>query len=145
AAGGRLLVCPHNGRVDHQILVLAVSHQLLENPLPDAAARPANEALVHAFVLAIMLGKIVPACSGTQDPKHSVHKQTVVGSGAAYMLFAARKKARNPFPLQITQLIAVRHPSTSAAQTIRRKVYMSIPPRNLCGGDVRKSSSRPPR
>jgi hypothetical protein len=51
------------------------------------------------------IGEIVPVCSGTQHPKHTVDENTVVRSGTTYRIGPTRQQALDPAPLPITQLI----------------------------------------
>jgi hypothetical protein len=46
-ARGRLLMRPHDGRIDHQILIPAVADQFVEHLFLDPAAGPAAEPLMH--------------------------------------------------------------------------------------------------
>ena len=54
------MVSADQGRVDHEILVLTVSGEHLEDALPYAGLGPTREAGVDAFPLAISFGQIVP-------------------------------------------------------------------------------------
>ena len=94
----------HDGRIDHEISVLSIRHQVAEDLLPNPAGRPAAEALRHALLLAVTLAKITPVCAGAQDPKHSVDKKTVVRSRPAHRIHPARQQTLDPAPLRITQL-----------------------------------------
>jgi hypothetical protein len=75
AARGRLLVSPHDRRVQHQVRVLRVRNQIVEDPIPYANPRPPCKTLVHALVLAIALWQVFPAHARTHHPQHS-HSRT---------------------------------------------------------------------
>ena len=116
AAGGRLLVCSHDGRVDHQILVFLVSGQIVEDALPHPAARPAHEPRVHAFVFAVTFGKVRPTRTGAKHPQHTVDELTVVRRRSAHMLHSPRKPVLDPHPLRIAQLVSARHTTSATKQ-----------------------------
>jgi len=99
--------------VEHDVVVVGIVDQTLENLLPDARVRPAAEALMDGFVLAVALGKIVPVCSGAQHPENSVHKQPIVSARAPRIALLARKQIFNPPPLRIRQFIPPGHPTSS--------------------------------
>lgn len=112
AARGRLLMCPHDGRIQHQILALLVAHQLVKDPLQDAGIGPAHKALMHALVLDKTLRQVGPARSRAQYPQHAVDEKPVVSCGTTLRFVPARKKILDLLSLQITQFITVwRHSS----------------------------------
>src|ERR1700689_3414824 len=65
---GGLLVGAHQGAVEHQILVLAIRCERLEDPFPNARFGPAREALVERLPLAVALGQVVPMGTRPQHP-----------------------------------------------------------------------------
>jgi len=67
-SGRRLLVGAHQRRVEHEILVVAIGDQDLEDTLPNAALGPAREAGVDAFPLAVPLRQVMPVRAGAQHP-----------------------------------------------------------------------------
>jgi len=79
-ARGRLLVRSDDGPVKHEIQVLLILDQVVEEALPDARLRPSHEPFVHTFVLAIALRQIVPANSGPKNPQHPVDEQSIVAA-----------------------------------------------------------------
>jgi len=96
---------PHDGRIDHQILVLAVAHDLVKHLLPDAAISPPNEAFMYAFILSVALRKVAPSRSGPKHPQHSVDEHTVVSGGPSNALQPSRKQILDLLPLHIAQLV----------------------------------------
>ena len=105
----------HDGRVDHQILVLLVADQLGEDTLPDPGPRPAHEPRMHALVLAIALRQIVPPGSRSQHPQNSIDELPVIRRRSANVLHPTRKRVFDPLPLHLAQLIPTRHISTASA------------------------------
>jgi hypothetical protein len=53
-------------------------HQVCKDALPYSGPRPAHEPRMHTLVLAVTLGKIMPACSGTQHPQHTIDELTII-------------------------------------------------------------------
>ena len=73
----------NDGTVEHQILVVTVGGQCLEDPLPDAGMAPAAEALMHRLPLAITFRQVAPMRTGAQNPKTTVDKHPAVRAGPA--------------------------------------------------------------
>jgi hypothetical protein len=96
----------HQSAVEHQILVLAICREHLEDPFPD----PACEALVQRLPLAVALGQIVPMGTRPQHPQTPV-QQPVVASRAARVALLAWQKLAYPCPLRIRQLVSLDHPT----------------------------------
>jgi hypothetical protein len=87
-SGGRLLMSPHDGSVDHEILVPRIRGEDLEDLFPEASIRPSGEALVGAFPVTVTFRHMAPIRSATQNPQDSVDKGSVVrGSSASVSSF----------------------------------------------------------
>ncbi len=113
---------PYDGRIDHEVLVLAIAQQLVKDLLPNPVRRPTAEALVQALVLSVALRKIVSVGTGTQNPQNSVHEKTIVSCSAANAFNPPRKNILNPFPLHIAQLVTTdphKTRTTNPAQTAK--------------------------
>jgi len=115
----------HDRRIDHQIKVFAIDHQVAKDLVPHSTCRPAAEPLVHALVLAVALGKIMPMSAGAQNPEHPVDKNAVVRSRTAYRFHSPWQQTLDPRPLRISQLIA-----THAQQS--RKTNQSRDAKSIC-------------
>ncbi|OWK21268.1 hypothetical protein AJ88_19500 [Mesorhizobium amorphae CCBAU 01583] len=63
--------------------------------------------------LAVALGNVVPVRSGTQNPKHAVHKLAIILATAAGITSLARQQAFDTLPLLAAQFISPGHPSLS--------------------------------
>jgi hypothetical protein len=57
---------PHDGAVDHQVLIVAIGRQRVENPLPDAGIAPAAEAAMDCLPFAVAFRQCAP--------ERSIHK-----------------------------------------------------------------------
>src|SRR3546814_950757 len=73
-----MLVCPHDGAIDHQVFVVPVPGQRLEHPVPDPALCPAAEAPVHILPVAEPLRQVAPRHPGPVFPQHRLDEQLVV-------------------------------------------------------------------
>src|SRR5580698_2610322 len=100
-----MLVGGHNHRVNHRVFVVGLPRQVLENPLPDSASRPAAEPRMHYPEIAETLRKITPWYARTIAIQHRFHKQPVVLGGPTLGPAAAGKTIPNPFPLIVSQPI----------------------------------------
>jgi hypothetical protein len=85
-------------------------------PVPHPAGRPAAEPLMHALVLAVALGKIVPVRTGTQHPQHPVDEHAIVrrvrptvsarpGSSSSIRVHCASLNSYRPIPINTERQI----------------------------------------
>ena len=98
---GRMLMRPHDGGVDDQVFEVWIFNQRIEKTLPNALLCPSAEALEDAVPATKFLGQIAPWCSGTNQPKHSVYKQSIVLTVAPSVTFLTRNKRLNAPPLRV--------------------------------------------
>ena len=78
-----LLMGANHGAIQHQILIVRIVCQILKDALPDARFGPTGKAFVHGFVLAVPLWQIVPMGARANNPKNSIHKQSIISTRAA--------------------------------------------------------------
>src|SRR3712207_6057935 len=103
---GRVLMSPHDGAVDHRVLVVSVRCHVLEHPLPHASLGPAAEAGLHLDPATEPLGQIAPGDAGAIAVQHGLDKEPVVLGGAPDMADPVRQKVSDPLPLVIAQAVA---------------------------------------
>jgi len=104
AARRRLLVGSHNGRINHQIWVLPVPHQLMED---HAACSPSGRtAYARSCTCHSALEDHASGLPGSQHQEYSVDEDTVVRRRSSHRLHAPRQQPFNPKPLRIAQLIS---------------------------------------
>jgi hypothetical protein len=72
-----MLMRPHDGRVDHRVLVVGIVRQGFEKILPNAVRRPTREALVGIAPAAEACRQITPRCADTEFPDHRVNEQAI--------------------------------------------------------------------
>ncbi len=96
-----MLVRPHNGGVDDEVLEVWIFNQRIENTLPNVLLCPPTEALEHTIPVAKLTRQIAPRCSGTSQPKHSIHEQSIVLAVAPSVTFLTRNKRLDAPPLRI--------------------------------------------
>ncbi len=58
----------HDGAVNHQILIVSICRQCLEDPFPHAGMAPATKTAVHRFPFAVSLRQIASMHAGTVAP-----------------------------------------------------------------------------
>jgi len=92
---------PHDGGVDDQVFEVRIFNQRIEKTLPNALLCPSAEALEHAVPVAKLLGQIAPWCSGANQPKHSVHEQSIILAVPPSITFLTRNKQLDAPPLLI--------------------------------------------
>lgn len=95
--------------VEHEILVLAIGGQNLEDPLPYAGLGPAREAGMDGLPLAVSFRQIVPVGTRAQNPQNAVDEQTVILAAAAGIAGFAWQQILDPRPLRVRQLISLDH------------------------------------
>src|SRR6516165_1755834 len=98
---GRMLMRPHDGGVDDQVFEVRIFNQRIEKTLPNALLCPSAQALEHAVPVAKLLGQIAPWCSGANQPKHSVHEQSIILAVPPSITFLTRNKQLDAPPLLI--------------------------------------------
>lgn len=96
-----MLVSAHNGGVDHHVLVVGITGQLLEDAFENPALRPAIEALIDNLPITETLGQIPPRNPRSVSVHNGVHKQSIIRCSAADMALAARQKVLDPIPLVV--------------------------------------------
>eukprot|EP00952_Eustigmatos_sp_NYUAD-ZCMA_P003141 13661-Eustigmatos_ZCMA.PRE.2 len=69
---------PHDGAVDHGVLVVGILAQVLEHAQPDAVLSPAAEAAVRVLPVPKALWKIAPGNPGAVAVEHRLHKASIV-------------------------------------------------------------------
>src|SRR4051794_10986973 len=115
-----VLVSAHNGAVNHGILIVGFSRQVLKYRFPHLALCPAAPAPMHVFPVSKALGQVAPGHPGAIAVEHRFHKQPVVRRRAAHMADAARQQVPDPLPLIITQSIRSRHGFMFATKSRKR-------------------------
>ena len=100
---------PDDGRVDHEVLVLRVGGQNLEDFFPHARSRPAGEALVDALPVAVTLRQMTPVGTAAQDPQNAVHEGPIVRSRTTSISGFAGQQILNLLPLGFGQLVSLGH------------------------------------
>ena len=84
---------PHDGRVDHEVLVVRIAREDLEDPFPRASPGPAGGALVGALPVAVAFGQVAaPVRPAAQHPRYPVNESAVVfGRTASVCGFAGQQ------------------------------------------------------
>jgi hypothetical protein len=88
-----VLVSPHDGGVDHHVLVVVIARQKLEKALENPALRPPAEPLVDDFPIAKAFGQITPGNAGTISVQNRFHEQPIIRCRATDVAFAAGRKS----------------------------------------------------
>src|ERR1700722_13880977 len=86
----------HDRAVDQIQTVAGFQGQRVENPLPDAASRPAVEAIIGRRVRPVAFRQIAPRHPGAQHIKYRIHDLAIVSAGAHSALRHQRLK-KSPF------------------------------------------------
>src|SRR3954470_13389178 len=74
---------PHDGSIDHRVLVLGITRQGCEKPRPNAAHAPTREALVGIAPAAKAFRQIAPRHAHAKFPDYRVDEQTIAKSAVA--------------------------------------------------------------
>src|SRR5258708_11961539 len=73
-----MLVRPHDGGVDDQVLKVRVFDQRVENTRPNALLCPPTEAGEDTVPFAKLVRKVAPWRSGASRPKHGIDEKPIV-------------------------------------------------------------------
>jgi hypothetical protein len=87
---GTVLVCAHNGAVDHGVFIVGIGRQNLEHLLPHAARGPAGKPRMNLDRIAEAFRQVSPRNAGAIAVKHRLDKQPVVLAGYPDMPFTPR-------------------------------------------------------
>jgi hypothetical protein len=88
-------------RCSDQVFEVRIFNQRIEKTLSNALLCPSTEALEHAVPVAKLLGQIAPWCSGANQPKHSVHEQSIILAVPPSITFLTRNKWLDAAPLLV--------------------------------------------
>jgi hypothetical protein len=78
-----MLMDTDNATVDHQIFKVGITGNGCENPLPYTLMRPAVITDIHTMPVAILRRQVTPRGTGTDNPKDSFNKPSIVLCGNA--------------------------------------------------------------
>jgi hypothetical protein len=106
--GGVLMDADKRG-IDHGVCIVSSSSEMCENPLPDAAFRPAAVAAVHILPIAKPCGQSAPRNACPVAVKHCLHKEAVVFGRSSNRLCPTRQHMRALLPLIVPPSIASHH------------------------------------
>src|ERR1700722_13253735 len=102
---GAMLMCTHNGGIDHHVFIVGIARQQLENAGQNPALAPPAEALVDDFPIPETCRKITPRDARPIPEKDRFDEQTVIRRRAPDMTFTAGEKILDPIPLVVAQCI----------------------------------------
>jgi hypothetical protein len=98
---GCMLVSPHDGGVQQQVLQVRFSAQNFEDPLPNTSFAPAIASPEDRVPVTESLRQITPGGSCLRDPQHSVYRQSIILARSARIARLARQVRLDPPPLFI--------------------------------------------
>lgn len=108
---------PYDGAVDHRVLVVGVSREMMENPFPDAGFSPSAEAPMDVFPMAEMFRQVTPGNACPISEQHRFDEAAVVGCRDAHRSGPAGQQVLDVIPLIIAQGVAL-HRSASKADRL---------------------------
>ena len=106
-----VLVSPHDGRVEHHVLIVVVSGQHVEDTFKNTALRPTIEALPDRLPATKSLGQIPPGAATAVTVEHRLDKEPIVLGRAADVTFTPRQKVLDPVPLIISKGVTTHRPA----------------------------------
>jgi len=89
----------HDGGVDHHVLIVVITRQLLENALENSTLGPSVETLIDDVPITEPLGQITPRNARSISVQNGVDEQAIIRGRATDMAFTARQKILDPIPL----------------------------------------------
>ena len=93
----RVLVSAEQGRVEHEIRVVAVLDQRGKHLVPNGGLGPSGEALLQRLPLAVALRKVAPVRGVAQHPTAGLYQQQGVSGGASGIRRLPRQHRRGSF------------------------------------------------
>jgi hypothetical protein len=96
-----VLVGPHNGAIDHGVLVVGIGSQRLENPLPDATLRPTRVPGMGLLPIAEPFRQIPPRNARSIAVEDRFHEQPIILRIYANVAFSTWKQVLYSFPLVV--------------------------------------------
>jgi hypothetical protein len=118
---------PHDGRVDHRVLVVGIVRQGVEKTRPNTGHGPTREALVGVAPTAEAFRQIAPRHAHAEFPDHRVNEKAITKIAVATdRARTARKKMLDPGELVIPQCM-----------TFHRKPPSGRLPMNHASADLR--------
>jgi len=93
--------------VDHEVLVVAVLGQGVEDPLPDSRLRPPGVPAVDVLPAAETLRQVAPRNTGTVAVEHGFDEESVVPGGGAAGPLATGQQVADGMPLVVTKAVAM--------------------------------------
>src|ERR1700737_2211536 len=101
---GSMLVHTPDGCIDHLPHAIVSGGQRFHDLVPDASLSPAHEAIVASRVWPIVLWKVAPWRTRTQDPKDAIEHTTVIYAPNATRLVLQHWRDGGPFI--VTEFVA---------------------------------------
>src|ERR1022692_2674525 len=123
----------HNGAIDQIQTVARFRRQLVENTLPEPAARPTVEEIICRRVGAVACRQIPPRHPGPQHVKYRIHNLAIINSRA---LSALRQQWLKKRPVLIAQ-IKSHDPPPRTVNHVRSNysiIYLGTDPRPANSG-----------
>ena len=101
-----MLMSAYDRAVDHRILVVGISGEMLENALPHAGLGPSAETAMHRHTITEALRQIAPGQTRTEPVKHGLDEQPVVPRGDANMPLTSGQQVLDTLPLIVPKAVA---------------------------------------
>jgi hypothetical protein len=98
-----MLVRPHNGAVDEDLLEVGIARKLNKYGMPYLRARPSGEAFIHAVPSSQISRQITPWAAGASNPQHRLDKLSIVRRCSTRIRGFARQQLGNPRVLVIAE------------------------------------------
>jgi hypothetical protein len=121
---------PHNGAVNHRIVIVGVSGEMLENLLPDTGFSPSAEALMHVLPIAEALRQITPRHTGAIAIQHRLDEQSVVRRRHTHMTLLPRQQLPDTLPLIVAHPIASHRSAPNRPTLYESKISPRRKPQN---------------
>src|SRR5215469_8105099 len=103
---GTVLMCAHDGAVDHRVFVVRIGRQHFEDILPCAALRPARKSRMNLDRITKTFRQVAPGYACAITVKYRLDEQPVIPGGDADMAFTAGQNILDPVPLIVPKGVA---------------------------------------
>src|SRR3546814_11201768 len=97
-----MLMRPHDGAVDEDVLEVGIIAQRRKKPFPDPIAAPAVEPLIHRVPAPELLRQNAPMRSRPRQPQDRLDNQPIVSARPARLAALSRPTRCNSLPIRLT-------------------------------------------
>jgi hypothetical protein len=101
-----MLMGPHDGAIDHRVVIVGIRGKILKHLLPDTRLRPPAEAPMDLDPVTEPLRQIAPRHPGPIAVQNCFDKQPVIPRRHTDRAFTSRQQVSDTIPLVVAKSVA---------------------------------------